>query len=127
MLVHGSHQFPAFWLADSGIPVDFAVASAEEVAAIMHARDALERVSGILVANPLPLAAQLDPELHDRLLADALAAAEAAAVSGKETTPFLLDYMHTNTGGRSVEVNLEIVRGNCRLAAQIAAAYAAGP
>ncbi len=127
VLVHGSHQFPAFWLADSGIPVDFAVASAEEVAAIMHARDALERVSGILVANPLPLAAQLDPELHDRLLADALAAAEAAAVSGKETTPFLLDYMHTNTGGRSVEVNLEIVRGNCRLAAQIAAAYAAGP
>ncbi len=127
VLVYGSHQFPAFWLADSGIPVDFAVTSAGEVAAIMHARDALERESGILVANPLPLAAQLDPALHDRLLADALAAADAAAVSGKEMTPFLLDYMHTNTGGRSVEVNLEIVRGNCRLAAQIAAAYAAGP
>ena len=81
----------------------------------------------MLVANPLARSAQLDPELHDRLLAQALGAAQAAAVSGKEITPFLLDYIHTNTHGLSVDVNLEIVRGNCRLAADIAAAYAAGP
>ncbi|MDE3132639.1 MAG: pseudouridine-5'-phosphate glycosidase, partial [Acidobacteriota bacterium] len=44
--------------------------------------------------------------------------------TGKDTTPFLLDFMHTSTHGTSVEVNLEIVRTNCRLAAEIASAYA---
>ena len=78
------------------------------------------------MANPLPQSAELDREVHDRLLAEALAAAQAAAVAGKEITPFLLDYIHSRTEGTSVEVNLEIVRGNCRLAAAIAAAYAGG-
>ncbi|MGC9219910.1 MAG: pseudouridine-5'-phosphate glycosidase [Solirubrobacteraceae bacterium] len=126
VLVYGSHQFPAFWLADSGITVDYAVSSGAEVAAVMRAGDALGRSGGILVANPLPFSAQLDPKLHDDLLAKALEAARQATVSGKAITPFLLDYIHTHTHGASVDVNLEIVRSNCRLAADIAAAYAAG-
>ncbi len=124
VLVYGSRQFPAFYLADSGISVDFAVASGAEVAAVMQAADGLGRPGGILVANPLPRSAQLDPELHDRLLADALAAAAEAEVTGKDITPFLLDQIHSRTQGASVDVNLEIVRSNCRLAAEIASAYA---
>jgi pseudouridine-5'-phosphate glycosidase len=124
VLVYGTRQFPAFWLADSGISVDFSVSSGAEVAAVMRAAQELRLPGGILVANPLPLSAELDRETHDRLLIEALDAAEAAAVTGKEITPFLLDYIHSHTGGTSVDVNLEIVRGNCRLAAQIAAAYA---
>jgi pseudouridine-5'-phosphate glycosidase len=120
VLVFGARQFPAFWLADSGIAVDFSVSSAEEIAAVMQAADALGRPGGILVANPVPEASQLDPMLHDRLLAEALQAAEAAAVTGKAITPFLLEYIHDHTEGASVDVNLEIVRSNCRLAAEIA-------
>jgi pseudouridine-5'-phosphate glycosidase len=125
VLVFGTHQFPAFYLADSGISVDFSVSSAAEVAAVMHAADSLGRPAGILVANPLPASAELDRETHDRTLAAALSVAESAGVSGKDVTPFLLDYIHTHTEGTSVDVNLEIVRGNCRLAAEIASAYAA--
>jgi pseudouridine-5'-phosphate glycosidase len=125
VLVHDSTQFPAFYLADSGISIDFSVANGAEVAAVMHAADALGRPGGILVANPLPPSAQLDPELHDRVLAEALSAAQAAQITGKDTTPFLLDYIHSHTQGESVDVNLQIVRGNCRLAAEIASAYAA--
>jgi pseudouridine-5'-phosphate glycosidase len=124
VLVFGTHQFPAFWLADSGIQVDFSVSSGAEVAAVMRAADALGERSGILVANPLPESAQLDRATHDRLLAEALDAAQAGGVSGKDITPFLLDFIHSKTGGTSVDVNLEIVRGNCRLAASIASAYA---
>ncbi len=124
VLVYGTRQFPAFYLADSGISVDHAVSSAGEIAAIMAAGRALGLPGGILVANPLPVAEQMDRELHDRLLGDALAAAAAAQVSGKDTTPFLLDYLHSHTAGTSVEVNSEIVRSNCRLAAAIAAADA---
>ncbi len=126
VLVFGTNRFPAFWLADSGIAVDFSVSSGAEVAAVMRAADALGRPGGILVANPLPQSAQLDRDIHDALLGEALAAAREAMVTGKDITPFLLDHIHTRTDGISVEVNLEIVRGNCRLGAEIAAAYSAG-
>jgi pseudouridine-5'-phosphate glycosidase len=125
VLGFGTDRFPAFWLTDSGHPVEFTVTSAEEIAEIMNASDGLDPPRGILVANPLPEAAQLDPALHDRLLADALAAAEAASVRGKAITPFLLDYIHEHTGRASVEVNLAIVCGNCALAAAIASSWSA--
>jgi len=125
VLVFGSDRFPAFYLTDSGYRVDTAVTTPAEIAEVMRASDALGLPSGILVANPLPEAAQLDPALHDRLLAEALGAAEGASVRGKDITPFLLDYIHSHTRGASVDVNLEIVRGNCRLGAEIASAYAA--
>jgi pseudouridylate synthase len=125
VLVFGTDRFPAFWLSDSGYTVDFSVTTPEEIAEVMHAADSLALPGGILVANPLPEGAQLDPVLHDRLLADALEAAEAASVRGKEITPFLLDYIHEHTDRTSVEVNLEIVRGNCKLGARIARAWSA--
>jgi len=125
VLVFGTDRFPAFWLSDSGYTVDHPVTSAREIADAMRAADALDLPGGMLVANPLPESAQLDPALHDRLLAEALDAAEAASVRGKDVTPFLLEYIHEHTGRASVAVNLDIVRGNCRLGADIARAWAA--
>jgi pseudouridine-5'-phosphate glycosidase len=125
VVVFGTDRFPAFWLTDSGHRVDSPVTAAADVAAIMKAADELPLPGGILVANPLPEAEQLDPAVHDRLLAEALEAAETAAVRGKDVTPFLLDYIHEHTGRRSVDVNLEIVRRNCALGAEIACAWSA--
>jgi pseudouridine-5'-phosphate glycosidase len=127
VLVFGTTRFPAFWMTDSGYSAEFSVTTAEEIAEVMHAADALELPGGILVANPLPDGAQLDPATHDRLLAAGLEAAEAASVRGKEITPFLLDFIHERTDRASVAVNLEIVRGNCRLGADIARAFSASP
>ncbi len=124
VLVFGTDRFPAFYLSDSGYRVDSAVKTPQEIAAVMRASDDLSRAGGILVANPLPESSQLDPNLHDRLLAEALAAAESGSVRGKEITPFLLEYVHQHTGGRSVTINLEIVRRNCSLAGAIACAWA---
>jgi pseudouridine-5'-phosphate glycosidase len=126
VVVFGTNRFPAFWMTDSGYTVDGCVTTAEEIAEMIQAADALELSSGILVANPLPASAQLDPATHDRLLADALQAADAASVHGKDITPFLLDYIHRHTGGASVAINLEIVRRNCRLGADIARSWSAG-
>jgi pseudouridine-5'-phosphate glycosidase len=123
VVAFGTNQFPGFWLTDSGFRVDFSVSAASEVAAAMQAADALGLAGGILVANPLPESKQLDPALHDRLLAEAADAAAAASIRGKDVTPFLLDYIHDHTGRASVEVNLEIVRRNCMLAADIARAW----
>ena len=117
-------RFPAFWLSDSGYDLDWQVDSPAEIADIMAARDAFGEPSALLVANPLPLDQQLDPALHDQVLNEALAAADEENVRGKAVTPFLLAYMQRATEGKSVEVNLDVARGNIALAAEIATAWA---
>jgi pseudouridine-5'-phosphate glycosidase len=124
VLAYGTRAFPGFWLSDSGFRVDECAESPEQIAAIMRAGDALGLPGGVLVANPLPSERQLDPELHDRVLGEALAAAADASVQGKDVTPFLLDYVHEHTGHASLDVNVEIVLGNCALAAAIARCWA---
>lgn len=119
-----TNRYPGFYVADSGFSVDYRIESPEDAAALAAARDELGLAAAVLVANPIDAERQLDPELHDRILAEALAAADAAGVSGHDTTPFLLDYVQRATGGRSLEVNLDVYRGNVALGAEIARAVA---
>jgi pseudouridine-5'-phosphate glycosidase len=120
-----THRFPGFYLRDSGFPVDWRVESAAEAAAVLRARDAAETGSAIVLANPVDEAHELDPALHDRLLESGLQAAAAAEVRGKAVTPFLLDWFHRESSGASLRTNVALVLANARLAAEIAAAYAA--
>jgi pseudouridine-5'-phosphate glycosidase len=119
-----TNRFPAFYLTDSGQDLDWRLDSPEEIAAVMAARDRLGDTSALLVANPLPPARQLDPATHDRVLAEALKAAEAEGIRGKAVTPYLLSHMQHATQGASVAVNLDVARGNITLAGQIATAWA---
>ncbi|MEV6511538.1 pseudouridine-5'-phosphate glycosidase [Streptomyces sp. NPDC051642] len=122
---YGTDHFPGFYLSDSGYPVDWTLETPEQVAAVMRAQDALDAPeSTLIVANPVPEDEQLDPELHARVLADALRACEAEGVTGQAVTPFLLGYLVEHTDGASLTANLAAVRGNVRLAGRIAAAWA---
>ena len=119
-----TNRYPGFYVADSGFPLDYRIESAADAAALARARDELGLASAVLVANPVDAAKQLDPALHDRVLAAALAAASDAGIAGHDTTPFLLDRLQRGTGGLSLEVNLEVYRSNVVLGAEIARALA---
>ncbi|MYY06307.1 MULTISPECIES: pseudouridine-5'-phosphate glycosidase [unclassified Streptomyces] len=126
VLGYGTDRFPGFYLSSSGEPVDWTVESPEEVAEVMRAQDALGGPdAALIVANPVPRARQLDPALHDRVLAEALAACRERGVVGQAVTPFLLDHLMRHTKGASLEANLAAVRGNVALAARIATAWTA--
>ena len=117
-------RFPGFYLADSGYPLEWSFDFAEEIAdaVLQHWQLAWPAVSsGVLIANPIPVEDQLDPVLHDRILNEALAAAEKEGISGKEVTPFLLEFFHRETGGESLRANVLLVKRNAELATRIAA------
>lgn len=120
-------RFPAFYLADSGFPIDWQVHTPAQAAAVLRARAGLRTEGyGLILANPVDADAELDRALHDRVLADGLTAAEAAGVRGKDVTPFLLDHFHRGTRGASVATNVALVLANARLAGEVAVAYATG-
>ncbi|WP_228977962.1 pseudouridine-5'-phosphate glycosidase [Streptomyces sp. DH12] len=124
---YGTDRFPGFYLSSSGEPLDWTAHTPEEVAAVMRAQDALGGPgTALVVANPVAPAEQLDPALHDRVLAAGLAECRERGVTGQAVTPFLLDYLVRHTDGASLEANLAAVRGNVRLAARVAAAWSAG-
>jgi pseudouridine-5'-phosphate glycosidase len=119
-----TNKFPAFWLTDSGYTLDWQLDSVAEIAAAMKAQDELGHGQGIVVANPIPIQKQWDPKEHDRVLAIAFEAAKKAGVTGKAVTPFLLGFIVEESGGKSLEVNLDLARNNVRVAGDIAKAWA---
>lgn len=127
VLGYGTDAFPGFYLSDSGHPVPWRVDTPAQVATVLAAREGLGSAgSAVVVANPLPAQEQLDPEVHDRVLRAGQAAADSAGVRGKDVTPFLLEYLHRETGGASLDVNVRLVLRNAALASQIATAVS-GP
>ncbi|MFD4798182.1 pseudouridine-5'-phosphate glycosidase [Streptomyces anulatus] len=122
---YGTGHFPGFYLSSSGEPVDWTVHSPEEAVEVIRAKEALGGpAAALIVANPVAEQDQLDPALHDRVLAEALEACRERGISGQGVTPFLLDQLMRRTGGASLEANLAAVRGNVALAARIAVAAA---
>jgi pseudouridine-5'-phosphate glycosidase len=118
-------RLPAFYAQDSGCGVDVRVEQPDEVARIMQAKWKLGLGGGLVVANPVPAGHALPGDAMERAIDAALAQAQAQGIAGKALTPFLLARMHELTGGDSLASNIALVLNNARLAAQVAAAYAA--
>ena len=113
--------FPGFYLTDSGFTIEHRVESAADIAAVIKARESVgTNGAALLVANPV--AKEMNRAKHDQILATGLAKAEAAHIIGKDVTPFLLEYFHTTSEGESLSVNIEIIKSNSALAADIAVA-----
>lgn len=114
-------SFPGFYLTDSGFTIEHQVNSAEEIAAIIAQRVALKtNNSGLVVANPVEV--EMNRARHDAILKSGLEGAEKNGIHGKYVTPFLLEHFHTASEGESLKVNIEIIKSNSALAADIAVA-----
>ena len=121
VLGYKTNKFPGFYLTESGFEIEHRVDSATEIAAIWHQRSSTNTASSaIVVTNPVKV--QLDKTLHDRLLEGGMAEAERNHITGKAVTPFLLEYFHRVSEGKSLDVNVEIIKANSQLAAEIAIA-----
>jgi pseudouridylate synthase len=118
-----TQDFPGFYLRSSGYTLDWSAADPNEVADIIRVREQLQVPSGLVVAAALSEESQLDPDLHDQVLHEGLLLAQRKGITGKHVTPFLLDYFHRSTHGKSLEVNEIIILRNAEIAARIAVAY----
>ncbi len=114
-------DLPLFYTAHGGPPVSARVESAREAAEVARAHWRLGRHTSILLGRPS------DDSLDDvePLIAQALAEADEQGIMGQAVTPFVLSYLHRESGGRTLTANRELIAANARLAAEVAVAYAA--
>ena len=117
-----TEEFPAFYSRRSGFSVDFRLDSAGEIAKLLKIKWEIDLRGGVLIANPVPEEHQLDSDLVEKTIAEAVGEAERQGIRGKAITPFLLAKIETLTGGRSLQTNIQLVLNNARLGAEIAGA-----
>ncbi|GLQ11609.1 pseudouridine-5'-phosphate glycosidase [Devosia yakushimensis] len=121
---YGTDDFPAFWARKSGQKVDHRFDNVGDIARVVGMQADLG-MGGVLIANPIPEADELDAAAIEARIAEAIRAAEAEGVSRKELTPFLLKRIFELTEGKSLVANIALVENNAKVAAQIAVALAA--
>lgn len=115
---------PAFYTRESEFGVDYQLDTPAQIAAAMKAKWDMDLKGGIVVANPIPEAHQLDRAMIDKVIADAVAEMDSKGIFGKASTPFLLAKVAETTKGVSLAANIELVFNNAKLAADIAVEYA---
>lgn len=115
-------KMPAFYSASSDLDVDERVESANDVSRIADARRDLELNSAILVTVPIPAEHQIESLEVESLIAAAVSEAEARGISGKALTPFLLNELSQQSGGKTLAANVALLENNARVAAEIAKA-----
>ncbi|WP_290057996.1 pseudouridine-5'-phosphate glycosidase [Amycolatopsis solani] len=123
VLGYRTDDFPAFYLRSSGHAVGWRVDDPKQAAAVIAAHRSFAD-SGVLLANPIPEASEMDKALHDRLLAEGLALVAERGVHGADVTPVLLEHFHTASDGVSIDANEALVLNNAKLATEVAVALA---
>jgi pseudouridine-5'-phosphate glycosidase len=120
VIAYGQDTLPAFWSATSHMTAPLRMDTAADIAAGQVMRTAMGLSGGQLICNPIPADAQIPTDVLAPVIAQALAEADAQAISAKAVTPFLLGRIFELTEGRSLTANIALVRNNAVLAAKIA-------
>lgn len=116
-------QFPSFYSSKSGYDSPLRLDSTEEIAQMMYTKWQLGLQGAVLIANPVPPQFEVSKEEMEIHILQALAAADANQVKGKQVTPFLLQYIAEHTKGESLEANISLILHNARIGACIAVSY----
>ena len=113
-----TEQMPLFYKADGGPPVSQRVDSVEEAAQVAQFHWRLGRHSGIVLARPPDESLDVEP-----LIAEGVAEAARRGIRGQAVTPFVLSYLHEQSGGQTIALNKRLIAENAGLAAEVAVAY----
>ena len=120
----GQDEFPSFYSRKSGFASPLRLDTAKEIAALLDTKWKLGLAGSVLIANPVPAEQEIAAEEMEVHIQQALAASKEKNITGKEVTPFLLQYIAEHTKGESLETNIALIKHNARLGAEVAVEYA---
>ena len=118
----GQENLPAFWSRDSGISSPLHVPNVNDIAKFIKAREALHLSGGVLIGNPVPLDAEIPKAVMDKIIHTAIKESDAAGITGKAVTPWLLGRIVELSDGQSLATNKRLIFNNAKVAAELAVA-----
>ncbi len=123
LLGYQTDELPAFYTQRSGHKVNFKMDNPADIAELLKSKWELDLKGGVIIANPIPKNKELDFNIMNNAIEEALSEEKKQGIKGKESTPFLLAKVKELTGGLSLKSNIELVFNNAKLAAKIAKEY----
>jgi len=124
VIAYGQDNFPAFWSSDSGLAAPLRIDTPEHIVRFMQTRKSLGLKGGMLIGNPVPNTAEIGRAEMETTIVQAIKDAEAAGVTGKAVTPWLLGHIVKLTDGKSLVTNQSLIKNNATLAGRIAVTLA---
>jgi len=126
VIAYKQDNFPAFWSGDSGLRSPLRLDNEKAIADFIHTRKTLDIEGGLLIGNPVPANDEIDRNTMEKIILQALDDSQAAGISGKAVTPWLLERIVELTNGDSLKTNQALIKNNAALAARIAVILANG-
>jgi pseudouridine-5'-phosphate glycosidase len=122
VLSYQSDEFASFYSRESGLKTENRIDTPEQAARIIKTKRDLTLRGGILISNPIPIQFEMPKAEIDIAIHEALSKAEQKGIKGKEVTPFLLKEVASLTKGKSLATNIQLIKNNALLGAEVAKA-----
>ena len=123
VLGYQTNELPDFYTSKSGIKLEYSIEDPLDAANIIKAKRENNIQGGILIANPIPEQYEMDKEVINNAIEDALKGMDKEGIKGKDATPYLLKRIVEITKGDSLESNIKLVLNNALVGALIAKEY----
>lgn len=118
-----TEAFPGFYVRDTGLEVDARFDDFESLSRAIGLHFEVVHRSAVLVVNPVPRSHALDARIVNQWVEEAERHASLKGIQGKDLTPFILEYIHRRSEGKTVASNIALLLDNATLAARLAVAY----
>ncbi len=122
VISYKSNQFGAFYSSESTEQIEMRMDNVEQIANFLNVKWGLGLKGGALISNPIPKAYEIPSDQINSVIEEAIEKSLSSGVKGKRLTPFLLSEIKNVTQGKSLEANIQLVKNNARLGAEIAKA-----
>jgi len=123
VVTYGQDEFPSFYSRKSGFTSPLRLDAAKEIAALLAAKLNMGLNGAVLIANPVPAKYEIAATEMEVHIQQALNAAKEKNITGKNVTPFLLQYIAEHTEGESLEANIALIKHNAKVGAEVAVEY----
>jgi len=124
VVTYGQDEFPSFYSRKSGFTSPLRLDTPKAIAALLTAKWNMGLTGSVLIANPVPAEFEIATAEMEVHIQQALNAAKQKNISGKNVTPFLLQYIAEHTKGESLEANIALIKHNAKVGAEVAVEYA---
>ncbi|MDI1351192.1 MAG: pseudouridine-5'-phosphate glycosidase, partial [bacterium] len=114
-------EFPAFYNRASGIPLLHRLDTAQDIATLIGLQRQLKMTNGIVIANSIPIEAEISNSDIKPFIQQAHN--EAKHINGQSLTPAMIKRIGELTTERHREANIELIKHNANLGAQISIAH----